>query len=166
MVTALFPFARYDVSLPRSPRATLHESPGSERWPLTTELSRTIPIDAWATDDEVVLTAAVPGVHPDNIEVSVLKNTVTLRAARPAALKEQQGTRATWYVNELTAGEFRRSVQFPFELDAEHADAQFHHGLIRVRIPKARNAKPTRLSIRMEPNEQMESLESGEPTED
>jgi HSP20 family protein len=165
MVTALFPFARYDVSLPRSPRATLHESPSSDRWPVSSDLARTMPIDAWATDDEVVLTAAIPGVHPDNIEVTVLKNTITLRGTRPAAFKEQQGSRATWYINELAAGEFRRSIQFPFELDAEHADAQFHHGLIRIRVAKAQHAKPTRLSIRMEPAEQMESLESGEPIE-
>jgi HSP20 family protein len=164
MVTALFPFARYDVSLARPHMSQRLEGSRVERWPHShPDVSYMTPIDAWANDDEVVVTAAVPGVHPDNIEITILKNTVTLRGSRPTAFKQQEaGT--TWYVNELGVGEFKRTIQFPFELDAEGADAQFLHGLLRVRVPKAQGAKPTRLSIRVEPTGELASLDRGAST--
>jgi len=106
-----------------------------------------MPLDVYATQDEVVLLAAVPGMRPEDLEITAHQNTVTLsgRVASPADSEEAKG--ATWYVHELWSGQYRRSVTLPFEIDAAKASASFEGGIVRIVLPKAERAKPVRIAL-------------------
>ena len=109
---------------------------------------RPLPLDVYATPDEAVIIAAAPGMDPQDLEVTVNQNTVTLSGAVPSATESEQGKGATWYLHELWHGPFRRSVTLPFEVDAGQAEATFEHGVVRIVLPKAEQAKPHKIAIK------------------
>ena len=109
---------------------------------------RPLPLDVYATQDEVVIIAAVPGMNPQDLEVTVNQNVVTLAGSAPNAAESEQGKGATWYLHELWHGQFRRSVTLPFEVDSGKAEATFEHGIVRIALPKAERAKPFRIEIK------------------
>jgi HSP20 family protein len=104
-----------------------------------------MPLDAYGTDDEVVVVAALPGVKPDDFEVTVHQNTITLSGTIDEDAQGVEG--ATWYVRELPSGQFRRSLTLPFEVDADKAEATFAHGIAKIVLPKAEYAKPKKIAI-------------------
>jgi HSP20 family protein len=104
-------------------------------------------IDVFTTDDQVVILAAVPGMRPDDLDLSVHENTVMI-SGKIADVSDSAETKgATWYVHELWSGEVRRSVTMPFAVDADRADAKFENGILRVSLPKAESAKPRKIAI-------------------
>jgi HSP20 family protein len=108
---------------------------------------RPIPIDVYATPDEAVVIAAVPGLHPENLEISYAENTLTLSGSVSGASESEQGQQATWYVRELWSGKFQRSLTLPFEVDASKAEATFEHGIVRITLPKAEWARPQKIAV-------------------
>ena len=109
---------------------------------------RPLPLDVYATPDEAVIIAAAPGMDPQDLEVTVNQSTVTLSGAVPSATESEQGKGATWYLHELWHGPFRRSVTLPFEVDPRQAEATVEHGIVRIVLPKAEQAKPQTIPIR------------------
>jgi HSP20 family protein len=107
-----------------------------------------LPLDIYATNEEVVIIAAVPGIDPANIEVTVDKGTVTLTGSTPDVAQSTEAADATWFLHELPRGTFSRSITLPVEIDATTADATFEHGVLRLCLPKAEAAKPRKLEIR------------------
>jgi HSP20 family protein len=105
-------------------------------------------LDVYGTKDEVVLIAAVPGVRPEDIEITVNQNTITLSGVVPNAAQSEEAAGATWYLHELSHGSFQRSITLPMEVDSTRADATFEQGILRLRVPKAEAAKPKRIEIR------------------
>ncbi len=107
-----------------------------------------LPLDVYATADAIVLIASVPGLRPEDIEVTINKNTVTLAGTTPNAAASEDAREATWYLHELPSGSFSRSVTLPVEVDAAQADATFENGVLRLVLPKAETAKPRKIEIR------------------
>lgn len=107
-----------------------------------------LPLDIYATNEEIVITAAVPGIDPANIEVTVDKETVTLTGSTPDVAQSSEGAEATWLLHELPRGTFSRSITLPVEIDASNADATFEYGVLQLRLPKAEAAKPRKIEIR------------------
>ena len=121
---------------------------------------RPLPLDVYATQDEAVIIAAVPGMSPQELEVTIDQNVVTLSGTVPTAAESEQGKGATWYLHELWHGQFRRSVTLPFEVDAGKADASFENGIVRIVLPKAERAKPHKIAIKTG-NGKQEAIEAG-----
>jgi HSP20 family protein len=121
---------------------------------------RPLPLDVYATQEEAVIIAAVPGMSPRDLEVTIDQNVVTLSGTVPTAAESEQGKGATWYLHELWHGQFRRSVTLPFEVDAAKADASFENGIVRIMLPKAERAKPHKIAIKTA-NGQQEAIEAG-----
>ena len=121
---------------------------------------RALPLDVYATQDEAVIIAAVPGMSPRNLDVTIDQHVVTLSGTVPTAAESEQGKGATWYLHELWHGQFRRSVTLPFEVDAAEAEATFENGIVRITLPKAERAKPHRIAVRTRPAAG-EALEAG-----
>ena len=107
-----------------------------------------MPVDVYATEREVVLLAAVPGIRPEDLEITAHQNTITLSGQVADVAEGEAAKGATWYARELWGGQIRRSVTLPFAVDAGKADASFEHGLVRIALPKAERAKPTKIPIR------------------
>lgn len=110
-------------------------------------VAQAMPLDVYATDEQVVILAAVPGMQPDDLDLTIHQNTVTLSGTVRNAMDADEAKQATWYIHELGSGSYRRSVTVPFPVDADRAKATFAHGMLRVVLPKAETAKPRKISI-------------------
>jgi HSP20 family protein len=107
-----------------------------------------LPLDVYATRDEVIVIAAVPGIAAADLEISVNQNTITLSGKIPNVASSSEGKEAIWYLHELAHGEFRRSVTLPIEIDSANAEATCEHGILRLRLPKAETARPRQIKVR------------------
>ena len=110
-------------------------------------IAQPLPLDVYATEDQAVLLAAIPGMSPDALELTVHQNTVTVSGTIGNARESEEAKGATWYLQELWSGEVRRSVTLPFPVDADATQATFEHGVLRVVLPKAETAKARKIAI-------------------
>jgi HSP20 family protein len=117
-------------------------------------VARPLPLDVYATPDEAVVIAAVPGMNPQDLEITYHQNTITLSGTVPSATESEQGQQAMWFLHELWHGQFQRSITLPFEVDAEKAEATFEHGIVRLVLPKAETARPRKIAVQAASGEQ------------
>jgi HSP20 family protein len=111
-------------------------------------MARPGPQDVYATPEEAIVIAAVPGMTPENLAITYTQNTLTLSGSVPNVAESEQGQNATWYAHELWSGQFQRTVTLPFEVDASQTEATFENGLVRIALPKAERAKPQKIAIK------------------
>ena len=104
-----------------------------------------LPLDIRTTPEALLVEAALPGVTPEDVDITVENGTLTIRAEARA---ERSGEEAGWLVREISRGSVMRTVTLPTGLEAERAEATFEHGLLRLRIPKAEQVKPRQIQIR------------------
>ncbi|MBX5492584.1 MAG: Hsp20/alpha crystallin family protein [Chloroflexi bacterium] len=101
-----------------------------------------VPIDVYTEGDNYVIEAAVPGLAPDALDISVLGNEVTIRGEYPTAPESRR-----YLLRERPFGQFERRVTLPDPVDAEHVQAHCEHGLLRLTVPKAESARPRRIAL-------------------
>ena len=102
-----------------------------------------LPIDVYTTKDAVVIRASVPGVNPDDVEITVEGETVTIRGEiKPA---EEEGN---YLLQERRYGPFARSIELAIPVQADKADAVFKNGLLTLTIPKAEEIKPKVIKVK------------------
>jgi HSP20 family protein len=99
------------------------------------------PVNLYETDSDWVLTAEVPGLRPEALDVSVDGARVTLRGERKIEIPDQPGTSV--HRRERQAGIFRRTFELPSAPQSDKIEATYRHGVLRVRLPKpaARQAR-------------------------
>ena len=106
-----------------------------------------VPLSAYATEDAFVVIAAVPGMRPEDLDVTYNQGTIVLSGAIGNVAESEEAKGATWYLHELWHGRFQRAVTPPFELDPSKAEATFDNGVLKIWVPKAEHAKPQRIQI-------------------
>jgi HSP20 family protein len=106
---------------------------------------RTMPLDIYTTDDALVVEAALPAVKPENVDVSILGDTLTLTATTESERSKDNG--GGYHLQEVRRGRFSRTVSLPSGLKSDAASASFENGLLRLSIPKAEQAKPRQIPI-------------------
>ena len=89
-------------------------------------------IDVAETDKEIRISAELPGVSEDDIQVELTDDILTIRGE-----KQMQETDAQHHVRERSFGAFSRSIQLPFVADPNHLEASFANGVLTVTVPKA-----------------------------
>ncbi len=108
-----------------------------------------MPLDVYATSDEVVILAAVPGLRPDSLDIAFHQGTLVLSGTLPNVAEDEEAKQATWFLHELPYGTFRRAVSLPFAVDADQAQATFENGVVKIVLPKAEAAKPKTIPVRI-----------------
>jgi HSP20 family protein len=98
-------------------------------------------LDVYEEGDDYVIEAALPGVNPDAVNVSVLGNRVQISGECGTPPEGRQHL-----VQERHYGRFERTVTLPMEVDADKATANFEHGVLRLTVPKAESARPRRIA--------------------
>lgn len=101
------------------------------------------PVNLYDTTNAYVLTAELPGLSGDEIDVSVEGNRVTLRGER----KIEHPGDASLHRVERQSGVFRRTIELPVDVDNEKTQAVCRNGLLTVQIPKAAAHQPRRISV-------------------
>lgn len=112
-------------------------------WFLPTE--GTLAVDIYETDDDVVVKTAVPGVKPEDIDITISGNTLTIAGETKAEEKVEE---ENYIRRERRYGRFSRSVTLPSGVQGEKAEATFEHGLLTLTIPKAEEAKPKVIKVK------------------
>jgi HSP20 family protein len=113
---------------------------------LRTGAVRTLPVDMYETDTGLVVKASVPGVKPENVDITVAGNVLTIRGE----FKEEEGIeRGSYYHRERGGGEFQRSLVLPDEIKAGEAEASFENGVLTLRMPKAEEARPKQIKVQV-----------------
>ena len=108
-----------------------------------TKSSRTADVDVLETQDAVLVKVNLPGVQPENIELNLERNVLTLSSK----LEESQteGTKVLW--RERPSGEQKRVVQIPVRINHEGVEANLEHGVLTVKILKAAESQAKRIAI-------------------
>ena len=101
-------------------------------------------LDVHEIDDHIVVSAALPGVKPDDVEITMVGQTLTLRGEFRAA-DEVQGDQ--YLYRERRYGTFNRTLQLPVRVEGDQAEATFTDGVLTLRIPKAEEVKPRQIRI-------------------
>ena len=107
-------------------------------------LGEGLAVDVYETDDDVVVTSAVPGVKADELDITIVGDTVTIKGE----FKSEENVEEKNYVRrERHYGSFCRSVALPTTVDADKATAEFEDGVLKLNIPKAETVKPKVVQI-------------------
>ncbi|HDQ72581.1 MAG TPA: Hsp20/alpha crystallin family protein [Chloroflexi bacterium] len=102
-------------------------------------------LNIWANEDGALVTAELPGVDPEAIDISVVGDTLTLKGSRePEAADEEQ----TYHRRERGYGSFSRSLQLPFSVEANEVDATFEKGILQINLPRAEADKPKKITVK------------------
>ncbi len=109
--------------------------------------TREIPLDMYQTEDQIVTRAILPDIKPENVEISISGNVLTIKAE----IKEDTQAKDRNYIyREHRVGKFSRSVEFPVPVQEDKADAVFENGVLTLTVPRAEHAKPRQIKIRVE----------------
>ncbi len=102
-------------------------------------------VDVFNTPSEIIIKTMVAGVKPDDLDVSITRDSVTIRGKR----EEERTTTDSDYIHkELYWGTFSRTIPLPEEVDVEEAEAIEKYGLLIIHLPKIDKDKQTRLKVK------------------
>ena len=104
-----------------------------------------LPVDMYQTEDSVVVKAALPGVKPEEIDVAITGDTLTIKGETKV---EEEVKRENYFRQERKYGTFSRSILLPSSLETDKADACFENGVLTLTIPKAEEIKPKQIQIK------------------
>jgi len=103
-----------------------------------------VALDVYETKEDVVVQAALPGVKPDQVEITITGDTVLLRGQ----VEEEQERKHVEYVRrEWRKGAFERCVTLPAGLKTDQAAAEFENGVLTLRVPKSEESKPKTVKV-------------------
>ena len=101
-------------------------------------------VDIFENKDQIVLEAELPGMNPDDFELSIENNVITLRGERRFEKKDDNDN---YHRVERSYGAFTRSFTLPQAVSGEGAKAEYDHGVLRVTLPKREETKSRRIEI-------------------
>jgi HSP20 family protein len=102
-------------------------------------------VNIYNNDEEVVLTAELPGFDKDEIKITTLNNVITLEGNVQQEEKEEDDKK--YYRLERRKAAFKRTFKLPFEAEVDNVNANYKNGVLTVTIPKAEAAKPKKIEI-------------------
>lgn len=104
----------------------------------------TFPLDVRERDDTYEIRAELPGVRPEDLDITVQGGMLTIRARTQ---QEEERPGENWIVRERRAGVYERTITLPTSVEADQAQARFEHGVLHLTLPKAAEARPKRIPI-------------------
>ncbi len=102
-------------------------------------------VDMYQTDDEVIVKATLPGVSPNDINISVTGDVLTIRGE---VKEEKEVKEANYHLRERRFGSFSRSLPLPTAVVADKAKAEFENGVLTLTLPKAEEVKPKTITVK------------------
>lgn len=101
------------------------------------------PVDIKEDNEKFTITAILPGLKPDEIDIQILDKKVSLKGEFKNTFEEQ----STYIIRERPSGKFNRTVTLPDMLNASKAEAKMENGILSLSIPKSDQAKPKTINI-------------------
>jgi len=101
------------------------------------------PVDVKVADDEYLVEAFLPGVSPEDLDIQIESNVVTIKGE----LKIETNEDDRYLLRERPAGMFQRSIELPDDVKADQVEAELKNGVLTLRLPKSELAKPRKIKI-------------------
>ena len=124
----------------------LFESGSSRPWRILQMGSEmpSMPIEVSEADDAVLVKASLPGVKPEDIDISVQDDMVTIRAESREETEDQSNN---FTHREISYGAMQRTIPLPAAVDGDRAEATFQNGVLRIRLGKSEEKKAKRIQV-------------------
>ena len=104
-----------------------------------------IPMDVLQEGDDLIVRASLPGVEPDDIQVTLEDGLLTIEGETSSESEEQRGD---FLLRERRAGRFHRALRLPNSVDAENAEPSYANGVLTITVPKQEAKKARKLAIK------------------
>ncbi len=104
-----------------------------------------LPIDMFKTGDNIVIRALVAGVNPEDLDIAITRDMVTIRGMRE---EDQEVPDEDYNFRELYWGSFSRTIVLPEEIIIDEADAKEKHGMLTITLPKVDKERSTKLRVK------------------
>jgi HSP20 family protein len=115
--------------------------PGT-RWTPAEGVRLSLPLDVYATDEEIVVSAAIPGVEPDDVEITIEGNNLSIKGNVSGPLDN-----VDYVLQERSYGTFSRNLRLNIPVDTDKAEATFDKGVLTLTIPKKDAVKPRTVKV-------------------
>ena len=102
-------------------------------------------INIWTSEDGQFITAEMPGVRPEDLEIDVTGDALSISGERKP---EEVGKEARFHRRERSFGAFSRTVQLPFMVDTNKVEANFSNGILQIHLPRAEADKPKKIEVK------------------
>ncbi len=102
-------------------------------------------MNVWTNPEGAVVTAELPGVSPEDLDISVVGETLTVSGSRPA---EELPEGARYHRQERGYGKFTRTFELPFPVESDKVEASFDKGVLYIALPRAEADKPRKISVK------------------
>lgn len=112
---------------------------------LSEESEGQLTIDVYQTDEEIIVESTVAGVEPDDIDIDISSESITIRGERRRSEKIAE---ENYLYQECYWGRFSRSIILPQEIDPDKAKADFKNGVLKIRLPKISKGKTRKLKVK------------------
>lgn len=99
--------------------------------------------NVWANEEGACVISEIPGVKMEHLEITTSGKTVVIKGTR----SEEEGEGRRHLRRERAAGEFNRTIELPFQIDAAKVEAKLANGVLRIELPRAENDKPRKIAI-------------------
>jgi len=106
------------------------------------------PLDLYETEESLVVKAPLPGVRPEDVDISITDDILTIKGESKS---EDEVKRENYHRREVRYGSFCRSVPLPTQVEHDKADAVFEQGILTVTLPKTAEAKPKTIKVKAHP---------------
>jgi HSP20 family protein len=103
------------------------------------------PVNLYANEHDLLLTLEIPGVDPSQVDVTVTGDAVTISGERPVEVAQDGNN---FHRRERPGGQFRRSLQLPFEVDPSRTEAAYEKGTLRVKMTRPETQKPRKIAVK------------------
>jgi HSP20 family protein len=103
-----------------------------------------VPLDVVQQGDNFIIHASLPGIKPDNIDVSIEDNVLTIRGQSAHESEHKEGN---YLMRERRSGSFYRALRLPDTVDTDQAQPHYEHGVLSITIPKAESKKAKQLKV-------------------
>jgi HSP20 family protein len=117
-------------------------------------------LDVAEENDDYVIKASVPGVRPEDIDITIADNVLTIKGESKA---DEEIKEENYHLRERRFGSFSRSISLPATIDAEKVEANCENGVLTLRLPKSEAVKPKRINVNRtleHKSEQQQNVES------
>lgn len=101
-------------------------------------------LDVSTTDEEFIIRADIPGLKPEDLDISVSGDTLTIQAESHAETVDEE---TTYLLRERRFSSFSRSITLPERVEADKAEAKFADGVLTLTLPKSEEVKPKRINV-------------------
>ena len=142
-ISAPLPTPKKETKKAEKPKTTPKKEPEKEEW--LPEAEGQLTIDVYQTPNEIVIKSTIAGVSPEDVDISISNDMVTIKGWRQ---KDEEVQTEDYYYQECYWGAFSRSVILPVDIEADKAEATMRNGILTIRLPKIEKVKTKKIKVK------------------